>query len=67
VLNTYRDRIGPRDALALRLALEASRDGHPGSDAPITMNDAQRAFNQASRLAYDLLRHERDNPCDEEM
>jgi len=67
VLNTYRDRIGPRDALALRLALEASRDGHPGSDAPFTMDDAQRAYTQASRLAYDLLHEDRSHTCDEEM
>ena len=65
-LNTYRDVIGPRDALALRLALEASREGHPGSDAPFSMDDARRAFTEASYQAYGLLKEDRDQPQEEE-
>jgi hypothetical protein len=60
-LNTYRDCLGPRDALALRLALEASREGHPGGDAPFSVDDARRAYTEASRQAYDLLREDRDH------
>ncbi len=65
-LNTFIDIVGPRDALALRLALEASRKGHPGSDAPYIEKDAQRAYTLTSRAAYRLLEQEQQAPMDEE-
>ena len=65
-LNTYRDIIDPREALALRIALEASRNGHPGSDAPFTFDDAERSYTKASKMAFDLLREKRDHALNEE-
>ncbi len=65
-LNTYQHVVGPRDALALRLALEASRKGHPGSDTPFEAPKAQAAFTRAAKEAYRLLETEQQHAQDEE-
>ena len=65
-VNVYHHVVGPRDALALRLAMEASRRGHPGSDAPFEANKAQAAFTRAAKEAYRLLETEQQHPSDEE-
>ncbi len=65
-LNIHQHVIEPHDALALRVAMEACREGHPGSDAPFATAKAQAAFARASREAYRLLETERKHPVGEE-
>ncbi len=60
-LNVYQHQVCPQDALALRLAMEACRDGHPGSDAPIKVAKAQAAFTRAAKEAYRLLETEQQD------
>ena len=64
-VNVFHHVVGPRDALAMRLAMEASRKGHPGSDAPFEATKAQAALTRASKEAYRLLETEQRHSQEE--